>query len=85
MKALNIRRSLIPGRLLFKEQDIFRKSSVRNCHVLIPLHIITSWYLSHETRVMAVQPSVSFQAGNTTKANGIFDYQVRYSHLTTID
>lgn len=67
MKALNIRGSLIPGwlKLLFKEQDIFRKSCVRNCHVLIPLHIITSRYLLHEARVVALQSTGPSQDGKS--------------------
>lgn len=87
MKALNIRGSLIPGRLklLLKEQDIFRKSSVRKCHVLIPLHKITSWYLLHETRVIAVQSPVPFQTEKKAEANQICHYHTNSKHVTTSD
>lgn len=87
MKAFNIRGSLIPGwlKLLFKEQDIFRKSSVRKCHVLIPLHIITSWYLLHETRAIAIQSPLPFQTGRKTKANRMCYCRTRSNHVTTGD
>lgn len=87
MKALNIRRSLIPGRLklLFKEQDIFSKSSARNCHVLIPPHIITSWYLLHETGSRLCSRQCLFKQVTKLEPIGFVTNQLSHSHVTTGD